>query len=99
MMQEHVRNDPSADRNQQEIAVVAAYPMIAARRLAQTLMVPIAHYVFAATVVGWHAPTPPVPTLMLTTVMHTVILILTLIMIVIVITVVVAVVLRQQRRA
>jgi hypothetical protein len=93
MMQEHVRNDPSADRNQQEIAVVAAHPLIAARRLAQTLMVPIAHYVFAATVVGWHAPTPPVPTLMLTTVMHTVILILMLIMLVI--TVVIAVVLRQ----
>lgn len=97
MMQEQVHNNASTDRNQQEIAVVASHPSIAARRWAQTLMAPIAHYVFAATIVGWHAPTPPVPALMLTTVMHPVVLILPLIMITVV--VVVAIVLRQQRSA
>ncbi len=63
MLQEDVQDDTGTDRDQQEITVVTADPLIAALRPAQMLSLPVVHHIRPAAILGRHTATAPVPTL------------------------------------
>src|SRR6185312_5833815 len=60
-VRQDVRDDAGVGGDQQEVAVVAAYPVVAARRRVQACRVPIRDHVAPAKVGRWHATALSVP--------------------------------------
>src|SRR6185312_3267753 len=69
VVEQQVDDHTGGDRHQQEVAVVAAYPAVAARRLAQMVGAPVVYHVAGAAVFHRQVAAAPVPALVLTAVM------------------------------
>src|SRR6185312_10341134 len=65
VVEQQVDDHTGGDRHQQEVAVVAAYPAVAARRLAQMVGAPVVHHVAGAAVFHRQVAAAPVPALVL----------------------------------
>lgn len=72
MMQDQIRDDAGADRDQKEVAIVAAYPVIAAPRPAQVRATPVIDNVGPTTVLDRHIAAPAIPAFVATAVIHAV---------------------------
>jgi len=70
MTQENAADHSGGHDNEQEIAIVAAHPMVSMRRLAQVLGTPVRYDIAVVAVVIGHDPAFPVPALVRAPAMH-----------------------------
>lgn len=78
MMQDQIRDDAGADRDQKEVAIVAAYPVIATPRPAQVRATPVIDNVGPTTVLDRHIAAPAIPAFVATAVIHAVAITITI---------------------
>lgn len=71
-MQDQIRDDAGTDRNQQEVAVVTAYPVVAMPWPAKVRAAPVLDDVGSITILDRHIATPAIPAFASTAVIHAV---------------------------
>ena len=84
MVRDDARDNTSRDGHQNEIAIVTAHIVIAARWCAQVLTTPVGHGVRATTVLGRHVATLLVPAFAMAAVGHAAMVLILMILVLVI---------------